>query len=266
VSYLPESLISKEEWSRVLGLWLTSGLLVFGSQTLQVQEAIIQMFNPGLVSIIAFMGLAVMKQNFYGIPVGGIMFFKMVAVVAWIIRYFMQRYAKISHHAAKGASVDDIADIFDLPGAAAEALMVPEEKLATTITLSHHNYHLEAEVKQDTRMAEMVAENTGKVADGENLVPSARVAVGCSAPAMPHWLKAPVDFDDEENWDDEGSDTAEEDKGDEEFDEDSVSFDSWSSVEASEAEYQEQSKSVGVLPKTKISFVPSLEFDSSDEE
>jgi hypothetical protein len=80
--------------SEVLGLWVTSLLLVFGSQSVQVQEIIINLFNPALVSAMAFVGIGVMKASFLGIPIGAIIVMVALMLTGLVIRYWILRYEK----------------------------------------------------------------------------------------------------------------------------------------------------------------------------
>lgn len=65
-----------------LSLWLTTLLFVFGSQSLLGQELIINMFNPGLVTAIAYIGLAIWNNSYFGMLVAVV-----VVVIGFVLVY-----------------------------------------------------------------------------------------------------------------------------------------------------------------------------------
>jgi hypothetical protein len=82
----------ESEWGelgRGLGVWITSLLMFFGSQSFGVQEVLISMFNPVLVMAMAFIGISVLNKSFFGIPVGAVMMLAFVALVAAVASYVM---------------------------------------------------------------------------------------------------------------------------------------------------------------------------------
>jgi hypothetical protein len=81
-----------DEWTQLIGLWLTSLLLLFGSQALQVQELIISLFNPALVTVVAFVGIAVTSKSFAGIPIGAIIILCLLCAVGLLVRYYIRKY------------------------------------------------------------------------------------------------------------------------------------------------------------------------------
>jgi hypothetical protein len=74
-----------------LGLWLTSCILFFGSQSIIFQEAAISLTNPGLVTVIAFIGIKLMKASFVGIPVGAVLVVPVLGLMMLCGRYLMNR-------------------------------------------------------------------------------------------------------------------------------------------------------------------------------
>jgi hypothetical protein len=54
----------------LIGAKLRKALLWFGSQSLLIQETVINMFTPGIVAAIAFAGFAIMKHSLVGIAAG----------------------------------------------------------------------------------------------------------------------------------------------------------------------------------------------------
>jgi hypothetical protein len=85
--------ILKSNFLALVGYWLNSMLLIFGSQPHPVQEIVIHAVNPALVSAIAFIGVAVVNSSFKGIPVGVIVVSVFVVAVVWGCKYFITAYA-----------------------------------------------------------------------------------------------------------------------------------------------------------------------------
>jgi hypothetical protein len=81
----------------LMGTWLTSFLLVFGSQSITVQQAVISLGNPGLVAVIAFIGIYVFEGSFLGIPLGAVVVIPLIIGVSLIVRYFRNRAQRDIH-------------------------------------------------------------------------------------------------------------------------------------------------------------------------
>jgi hypothetical protein len=75
----------------VFTLWTTTCLLVFGSQSLLGQEFIITMFNPGLVTVIAYMGLAIWNNSYFGMLVAVFILVIGLSVVYWCVHKMLER-------------------------------------------------------------------------------------------------------------------------------------------------------------------------------
>jgi membrane protein implicated in regulation of membrane protease activity len=75
----------------VFTMWTTTCLLVFGSQSLLGQEFIITMFNPGLVTVIAYMGLAIWNNSYFGMLVAVVILVIGLSVVYWCVHKMLER-------------------------------------------------------------------------------------------------------------------------------------------------------------------------------
>jgi hypothetical protein len=76
---------------KTMGVWITTCWLVFGSQSITIQQTIISMTNPGLVAVIALVGIRLFRHSFLGIPIGAIVILPILAVIGLIARYFINR-------------------------------------------------------------------------------------------------------------------------------------------------------------------------------
>jgi hypothetical protein len=56
--------------SYAIGLWLTTGFLTFGSQSVTVQETIISLLNPGIITLIIYIGPTFSKHSLWGVVWG----------------------------------------------------------------------------------------------------------------------------------------------------------------------------------------------------
>jgi hypothetical protein len=74
-----------------VSLWTTTLLLVFGSQSLLGQEFIINMFNPGLVAAITYLGLAIWKNSFFGMLVAVVLVVGGFSVIYWALHRLLKR-------------------------------------------------------------------------------------------------------------------------------------------------------------------------------
>jgi hypothetical protein len=61
----------------------------------QFQEAIISLFNPGIVTVIAFIGLAVLNGSFYGIIVGALIVIGGCMVLVAALTFYNKRYKQM---------------------------------------------------------------------------------------------------------------------------------------------------------------------------
>jgi type IV secretory pathway TrbD component len=77
-----------------VSLWTTTLLLVFGSQSLLGQEFLINMFNPGLVAAIAYLGLAIWNNSYFGMLVAVFLVVGGFSVVYWAMHRVLQRRSK----------------------------------------------------------------------------------------------------------------------------------------------------------------------------
>jgi hypothetical protein len=75
----------------LLGTWLTTMLLMFGSQSITMQQAVISLSNPGLVAVIAFVGIKLFQKSFFGIPFGAVVVIPLLALVMLVGRYLRER-------------------------------------------------------------------------------------------------------------------------------------------------------------------------------
>jgi hypothetical protein len=76
-------------------LWVTTLLLLFGSQSLLGQEFIINTFNPGLVTAIAYLGLAVWNNSYFGLLVAVAIVVVALSGVYWLVHKALQRRSHI---------------------------------------------------------------------------------------------------------------------------------------------------------------------------
>jgi hypothetical protein len=81
-------------WGEVFGLWITTMLMVFGSQSMQFQEVVVNLFNPALVTAVAFVGLGVLRRSFFGIPIGAVIVLVAVVLGGAVVRHYTQQYEK----------------------------------------------------------------------------------------------------------------------------------------------------------------------------
>jgi type IV secretory pathway TrbD component len=72
-------------------LWATALLLIFGSQSLLGQEFLINMFNPGLVAAIAYLGLAIWNNNYFGMLIAVFIVVASFSLVYWFVHHLLQR-------------------------------------------------------------------------------------------------------------------------------------------------------------------------------
>jgi hypothetical protein len=91
-----------------ISVWATTLLLVFGSQSLLGQQFIITMFNPGLVAAIAYFGLAIWRNSFFGMLVAVVVVLVGFSFLYWAIRRLLNRSSKVqdwlSQSGADGAA------------------------------------------------------------------------------------------------------------------------------------------------------------------
>jgi hypothetical protein len=67
---------------------------VFGSQSMQFQEVVVNLFNPALVTAVAFVGLGVLRRSFFGIPIGAVIVLVAVVLGGAVVRHYTQQYEK----------------------------------------------------------------------------------------------------------------------------------------------------------------------------
>jgi hypothetical protein len=118
----------------LLSTWLTTSLLIFGSQSITVQQAVISVGNPGLVAGIAFIGIYLFKGSFVGIPLGAVVVVPVLVGVFLTVRYFRNRARR------------DIRDLDDHKNLA----MYESELYARQVVTTKHfpNYKVAAEVSE----------------------------------------------------------------------------------------------------------------------
>jgi hypothetical protein len=71
-------------WAATLWRWMTTAILVFGSQSLLVQQMLISLLNPALVSLVAYFGMAIIHSSL-GVLAVIAMGIVVVTVVYWIV-------------------------------------------------------------------------------------------------------------------------------------------------------------------------------------
>jgi hypothetical protein len=72
-------------------VWATTLLLIFGSQSLLGQEFLISMFNPGLVAAIAYLGIAIWNNNYFGMLIAVFIVVASFSLVYWFVHHMLQR-------------------------------------------------------------------------------------------------------------------------------------------------------------------------------
>lgn len=125
------------------GMWLTSMLLLFGSKSRLVQETIVGMSNPGIVSLIAFLGIAFSRHSLVGIFAAVVVVLVSALVVIFACRYCMAVYHRLKLAQGRPTPVlredelkfidcneavsKDIADVNKLPASSLYQEEGPEE-------------------------------------------------------------------------------------------------------------------------------------------
>jgi hypothetical protein len=107
-----------QSWIEAVGLWVTSLLLLFGSQSVQVQELVINLFNPALVTAIAFVGLGVLHRSFFGIPIGALIIIGTLVVAVIVYKYYTYEFQRVAESEIQMASREEAGLLYDLPGQA----------------------------------------------------------------------------------------------------------------------------------------------------
>jgi lipopolysaccharide export LptBFGC system permease protein LptF len=132
----------------VFGLWITTMLMVFGSQSMQFQEVVVNLFNPALVTAVAFVGLGVLRRSFFGIPIGAVIVLVAVVLGGAVVRHYTQQYEKSlaqdksavatagnQQQGITGLTPEQYEALFELPRAQAAAPVHSNMIRQTTIIL-----------------------------------------------------------------------------------------------------------------------------------
>jgi hypothetical protein len=87
--------------SHIIGFSLTTIFLAFGSQSVTVQEIIMGLLNPGVISITAYIGLAFSKRSSAGI-IGGIFVMSLgLAALFYACRHYINEYYRLRHRSPR---------------------------------------------------------------------------------------------------------------------------------------------------------------------